>query len=194
MSDEDRIRWDQRYGDGAYETRTHPSALLAQWIDRLPRGRALDVACGAGRNSLWLAKHGYSVTSVDISSVALDRLRRAADGLAVATVEVDLDHGLPELQGRFDLIIKMRFMNLSLLHSLFERLGPGGVLVCEILLQGGDASVGPSFGPLAPRFRAAPGVLLNAAKGLQVMYYDEGPVMDPDGRVVYLARLIGRRL
>ncbi len=190
MSDEDRVRWDQRYGDGAYESRTHPSALLTQWVERLPRGRALDVACGSGRNSLWLVKQGYSVTSVDISTVALARLRQAADGLPITTLEADLDHDLPELPGRFDLVIKMRYLNLPVLPRLIELLSPGGVLVCEVLLQGGDVTVGPS----SPRFRAEPGALLGAAKGLQVMHYDEGPVADPDGRSVRLARLIGQRL
>jgi hypothetical protein len=100
----------------------------------------------------------------------------------------DLDEGLA-IEGRFDLIIKMRFLNLDLLPGLIDRLDAAGVLVCEVLLQGGhgDAVPAPSS------FRAMPGALLRAARGLDVMYYDEGPVVDPDGRTVFLARLIGRR-
>ena len=78
MSNTDREKWNERYTSGAYAARTHPTQLLADWIDQLPRGRALDVACGAGRNALYLAEHGYAVDAVDISSVALDRARAAA--------------------------------------------------------------------------------------------------------------------
>ena len=50
MSRADRKKWNERYRAGAFAERTHPSALLEDWIDRLPLGRALDLACGAGRN------------------------------------------------------------------------------------------------------------------------------------------------
>jgi SAM-dependent methyltransferase len=191
MSDEDRVRWDQRYRDGAYESRTHASALLVQWQERLPVGRALDLACGAGRNSLWLSARGHAVVAVDISGVALQRLRSAAQraGMNIDTLAFDLDRGLPDLAGEFDLIIKMRYLNLALLPQLAGHLAQGGVLVCEVLLKTDDAGAGPT----APRFRAAPGELLAAARGLEVMYYDEGAVVDPDGRTVHLARFIGRR-
>jgi len=188
MSSEDRSKWNTRYLDGAYESRTHPSALLVEWQDRLPVGRALDVACGAGRNSLWLAERGNQVTAVDISDVALRRLGDHAGVGRIETVELDLDQGL-SIEGRFDLIIKMRFLSLKLLPTLVDRLDSGGVLVCEVLLQSGQGDAAPA----PSSFRAAPGALLATAQGLEIMYYDEGPVMDPDGRTVLLARLIGRR-
>jgi len=188
MSSEDRSKWNARYLDGAYESRTHPSALLVKWQDRLPVGRALDVASGAGRNALWLAERGYEVTAVDISDVGLRRLAERAGAAKIETVELDLDQGFP-IKGPFNLIIKMRFLSLKLVPTLVERLDAGGVLVCEVLLQSGlgDAAPAPSS------FRAAPGALLVATHGLEIMYYDEGPVADPDGRTVFLARLIGRR-
>jgi len=61
MSDADRERWNARYAAGEYAARTHPSPLLAAWIDRLPRGRALDVACGLGRNAIHLAAQRLNV-------------------------------------------------------------------------------------------------------------------------------------
>ncbi len=89
MSDADRDKWDARYRQGSYRARTHPTELLAEWLPRLPRGRALDVACGAGRNALYLAEAGYEVDAIDISSVALDRLREAAQtrGVEVPCIE-----------------------------------------------------------------------------------------------------------
>ena len=186
MSDDDRERWNRRYRDGAYEQRTHPSALVAEWIDRLPGGRALDVASGAGRNARFLNDLGYCVTALDISGVALSRL---ADAPHIQVITHDLDRGLPTLDGGFDLILKMRFLNLALVPALIDALNPGGVLVCEVLLQGGPAEVGPA----GPRFRAAPGALRTAAQALVVMHDSEGEVIDPDGRSVNLARLIARK-
>ncbi|WP_025769277.1 methyltransferase domain-containing protein [Thioalkalivibrio sp. HK1] len=93
MSDADKERWNARYASGEYIARTHPSDLLASWIDRLPRGRALDVACGAGRNAIFLASKGYRVEAMDISSVALERAskRAQAEGLEVRWIEADLE-------------------------------------------------------------------------------------------------------
>jgi tellurite methyltransferase len=186
MSDDDRERWNQRYRDGAYEQRAHPSALVAEWIDRLPRGRALDVASGAGRNARFLNALGYSVTAIDISPVALSRL---ADAPRIQVIAHDLDHGLPAFDAGFDLVLKMRFLNLGLVPALIDVLNPGGVLVCEVLLQGGSDEVGPA----GPRFRATPGALRAAADALLVMHDYEGEVIDPDGRSVHLARLIARK-
>ena len=65
MSEADRKRWNERYKAGAYGQRTHPSALLAtmveQWLPVRGGARALDLACGAGRNALYLAEQGYQV-------------------------------------------------------------------------------------------------------------------------------------
>ena len=186
MSDDDRLLWNQRYLEGAYGSRTHPSALLVEWLDRLPRGRALDVACGAGRNARYLAANGYTVVAVDISAVALETLGGVP---GIQTISHDLDHGLPSLGDSFDLIIKMRFLNLDLLPALIDHLRPGGVLVCEVLLAAGAGATGPA----SPRFRAAPGALRAAAGRLEPWYDHEGEVIDPDGRVVHLARFIGRK-
>ncbi|MBI5747375.1 MAG: methyltransferase domain-containing protein [Nitrospirae bacterium] len=66
--------WDTRYLTGDYSPAKEPSRLLAQLLTLLPKGRALDIACGEGRNAIFLAKSGYEVDAVDISSVALERV------------------------------------------------------------------------------------------------------------------------
>ena len=193
MSAAERDKWDARYRDGAYESRTHPTALLAEWLPRLPRGRALDVACGAGRNALYLAANGFSVTAIDISRVALDRARRAAAqrSLEVSWLCEDLD-GDPERAlpaGAFDLIVWVRYVHRSLMPHLVARLADGGALLCEQHLAT-DAAVA---GPTSPGFRLAPGELRDVATGLRIAYSYEGLVVDPDGRSVALAQLIGTK-
>ena len=77
----DRQRWDQRYRDGIYAARSWPSAYLRQLHDDgliQPRGRALDVACGRGRNSLYLSAKGYDVDAVDVSATAIAYAANAA--------------------------------------------------------------------------------------------------------------------
>ena len=193
MSAAERDKWDARYRDGAYEGRTHPTALLEQWLPRLPRGRALDVACGTGRNALYLAANGFSVTALDISSVALDRGRRAAAerGLTVewlcADLDDDPDGALPP--GGFDLIVWARYVHKTLMQHLVARLGLGGALVCEQHLKT-DASVA---GPSSAEFRLSPGELRRSAQSLALDFSYEGLVVDPDGRTVALAQLVGRK-
>ncbi len=192
MSAAERDKWDARYRDGAYESRTHATALLAAWLPRLPLGAALDVACGAGRNALYLATHGFAVTALDISAVALERGRREAAqrDLAIEWSCVDLDDqpdaALPP--GPFELIVWVRYIHRTLLPYLLARLAPGGVLLCEQHLLTTAEVVGPSAA-----FRLAPGELARAARGLEVHFRHEGLLVDPDGRTVAVAQLVAAK-
>lgn len=193
MSAAERDKWDARYRDGAYESRTHPTALLAEWLPQLPRGRALDVACGAGRNALFLAVNSYAVTAIDISRVALERGRRAAEerGLTVEWLCADLDEDLERTlpAGPFDLIVWARYVHKKLMPHLVARLDLGGALVCEQHLVN-DA---PVAGPTSSEFRLAHGELRGSARGLRIEHSYEGLAVDPDGRSVALAQLVGTK-
>lgn len=201
MSGSERDKWDERYRSGSYSGRTHPTALLAEWLGELPRGRALDVACGTGRNALHLAAAGFEVDALDISPVGLERGRQAAAarGLEVRWLEADLD-GEPDAalpDGPYDLIVWVRYVNAALMAPLVRRLAPGGWLLCEQHLESSAAVVGPS----SPQFRLRPNELLRSflaaavsADELVVRYYREGIVTDPDGRPAALAQLLGCRL
>ncbi|HJP35877.1 MAG TPA: methyltransferase domain-containing protein, partial [Gammaproteobacteria bacterium] len=127
MSEADREKWEKRYREGSYRARTHPTELLAEWLPRLRRGRALDVAAGAGRNALFLAQAGYEVDALDISSVALDRLREtaAARGLTVNRIVTDLEsEPLPDRN--YDLIVMVRYTSADLISRLLPLLSEGG--------------------------------------------------------------------
>ena len=185
MSAAERDKWDARYRDGAYEGRTHPTALLAEWLPHLPRGRALDVACGAGRNALYLAANGFDVVALDISRVGLER------GLPVDWLYADLDEdpagALPA--GPFDLIVWVRYVHRTLMPHLIAHLGAGGTLVCEQHLRTDD----PVAGPTSAEFRLAAGELRRSAQTLHIKHDYEGLAVDPDGRSVALVQLIGTK-
>ncbi len=190
MSDADRERWNARYASGEYAARIHPSPLLAAWIDRLPRGRALDVACGPGRNAIHLAAHGYAVDAMDISGVALAKARERAEaaGVAVRWVETDLE-GAEVARDAYDVIVVARFLDRRLIPRLADALRPGGHIVYEHHYLT-PADVG---GPKSRRFRARPNELLERFRTLRVLSWEEGTVTDPDGRRMALARLVACR-
>jgi tellurite methyltransferase len=191
MSGADRDKWNQRYREGAYEQRSHPSTFLQSWIGRIPPGRALDVACGAGRNALYLAARSFEVDAVDISAQALERARDTAyrSGLCVNWLEHDLDEPLV-LDSSYQLILIIRYVNLPLIRRLATSLAPGGYLVCEQhLVTGADV-----IGPTNPAYRVNPGDLRAAAGRLRIHHLKEGLVPDPDGRTAALAQLVAQKV
>ena len=187
MSDADRERWNARYAAGEYVARIHPSPLLTAWADRLPRGRALDVACGRGRNAIHLAAHGYAVDAMDISGVALAGARERAEaaGVAVNWIETDLDR--PDIaRDAYDVIVVARFLYRPLIPRLVDALRPGG----HVVYDHHYITPGVVDGPKSRRFRARPNELLERFRALRVLSYEEGIVTDPDGSRMALARLV----
>lgn len=190
MSRADREKWQARYRAQEKDRVSHPSVLLEQWIERIPAGRALDAACGTGRNALLLAARGFTVDAVDISAEALERARRVAreKGLAVNWIEHDLDAPM-QWSGPYALILIIRYVNLELIESLKKQLAPGGYLVCEQHMDT-DADV---VGPSSPRFRVRPGTLPELATGLRIRHSEETLTTDPSGKRVAVARLVAQR-
>ncbi len=131
MSQADRDKWNQKFGEGSH-TSGEPSSFLLAKADQLPSGgRALDIAGGVGRNALWLASRGLEVTIADNSDVGLSmaRQRAAEAGLALNTQLVDLEQE-PLPAGPWDLVIKVLYMQRSLFQTIPEVLRPGGLMVC----------------------------------------------------------------
>jgi SAM-dependent methyltransferase len=195
MSVEDQEKWDARYREGAFAGRTHPARLLAEWLPRLPKGRALDLGCGAGRNALYLAQHGYQVDALDISPVGLGRARQRAEeeGVVVAFVQQDLED-VELATDQYDLIVVIRYLNRVLIPRLADALKPGGVLLTEHHLVFDPArSDQAEVGPKNPAFRMQPGELARLTDALTTDFYHEGLITDPDGRAVALAQFVGHK-
>ena len=85
----DRQQWDERYSGAEFEWSMHPNQFAAAELAGLPPGRALDLAAGEGRNSVWLAERGWSVTAVDFSRVGLAKGRRLSAARGLADGQVD---------------------------------------------------------------------------------------------------------
>lgn len=135
MSDEEA--WNTRYAESDRIWSGNPNDALVVEVSDLPPGRALDLGCGEGADAVWLARRGWQVTAVDISTVALGR---AAEHAAEAGVSVDwqhhdLEHTFPD--GAYDLVSAQflhfwgEFDREKILRRAAATVAPGGVLLIE---------------------------------------------------------------
>jgi SAM-dependent methyltransferase len=176
-----RERWNERYArgdlvpfpDAAAPWLVEHRALLANG------GRALDVACGDGRNARYLAEQGYDVVAIDASDVVIDALRAAARqrDLEVDARVVDVESE-PLPAGPFDAIVVMNFLHRDLFGPLRDALAPGGLLFYETLAQAHVEQLGHSFNPA---YLLEPGELPRAFAGLEIVAEQDGVVERPGG-------------
>lgn len=128
--EDERSHWDSLFNTTAYVYGTEPFPFLRESIKYLPNGRALDLACSEGRNSVFLAKKGFDVTGVDYSDVALRKARRLAheNRVSIKTVNADLtDYAIkPE---SYEVIVNIDFLLRSLIPQIKRGLKHGGVVI-----------------------------------------------------------------
>ena len=145
-----------------------PSAWVERWAALIPKGRVLDVACGAGRHSRFLLARGHEVVAVDREPLTLAGVR---------FVRADLEDGSPwPLPGeRFQGIVVANYLHRPLLPLLEESLAPGGILIYETFMQGNERYGKPSN----PAFLLQPGELWRAFPGLHVLAFEQGLAAQP---------------
>lgn len=198
MTESDQIRWNRRYEGGAYADRPHPGDFLKANIEDLPVGKALDLACGRGRNSLFLADRGFDVEGIDVSDIALDQAQNSAEerNLKIRWVCQDLSDNPDLPPGPYSLIIMFRFVADHLLPQLSRRLVHGGHVMVEEHLRWPDENL-ELAGPKSERFRIAPGMLrqwVEEDPDLEVVVHTEGLVTEPDGTKAAVSRMLARRI
>ena len=119
--------WDERYRRGEHAG-SGPSRLLVRAVETLPPGRALDIACGAGRHAVFLAERGFTVTAVDSSRVAIEITERRARerGVRLDAHVADLERGefviAPEA---YDLISIFYYLQRDLFPQIRAGIKPG---------------------------------------------------------------------
>ena len=131
MTDKDRIKWDAKYLEKPI--RTDPSGIVTKYWHLAQPGKALDIASGNGRNSIYLAKKGFVVDAVDISTVASDHLVGRHPNIRVLCADLD-NWKIP--QNQYDLIINIRFLDRNLFPQIQAGLKAGGILIFESFLNG----------------------------------------------------------
>ena len=130
-----REDWNARYAQQELVWSAEPNRLFAAEVAALSPGRALDLACGEGRNAVWLAEQGWRVTGVDFSDVALAKAAElaASRGVEVEWVVADVLDYEPERHG-FDLValLYLQLPSEELVQALRSATGSvarGGTLV-----------------------------------------------------------------
>jgi SAM-dependent methyltransferase len=182
------MHWEARYGDRA-TAHQPPSPLLDRARVWLPPGCALDLACGNGRHTLWLARHGWSAIGIDFAFAGLRNLMHSAhaEGLPVAAIQADLEQ-LPLPRDRFDVVVNIRYLQRSLFPSLQASVRRGGVIVFETFLR----EHGALGHPRNPAFLLDPGELAARFSQFETLLYDEGRCETESGPA-FLARAVMRR-
>jgi len=189
---EDQRHWDQKHAaEGGSEI---PSAFLVEILHagswEIPRGRALDIATGKGRNALFLAQQGFEVEGIDISAAALADAERCAREklLRVTWRQADLETAvLPAAY--YDLIVKINYLERSLVPQIKSALKTGGFVIFETYLTGQEAMGHPKN----PAYLLGQNELLELFRGFRVLLYREGRFAE-GGKPAYRAGLFAQKI
>ena len=190
ISDQDR--WDNRFRGTKFALGKKANSLLRRHIGRLPKGKALDIATGEGRNAIFLAQQGFDVDAVDISAVGLRKAQRLAKEMKVKinAILADLDsHQIGK--ERYDLIADFYFLNRRLIPKIKKGLKNGGRVIFETyILEHRDLG---TTGPKDPKYFLKPNELISLFKGFRILFYREG-IFKEGGKRKAIASLIAEKI
>jgi tellurite methyltransferase len=188
----DRKRWDQRFKGEEFAFGKKANPFLRRHIALLPKGKALDLATGEGRNAVFLAQHGLDVDAVDISEIGLRKAQKLAREMRVKihTFLADLDtYQIGREQ--YDLITNFYFLDRSLVQKMKRSLKKDGMVVFETYtLEHRRLGTG---GPKDPRYFLTPNELLNLFKEFRILFYREG-IFKEGGKRKAIASLIAQKI
>ncbi len=179
-NEEPRARWDLKYQQGL-PSLTEPDPFFVSACEQFvcpsfPNGgMALDVAGGLGRHALWLASRGWQVTVVDVSDVAIGKLRQAALEKDVKLELLVADASEYNFEpSRFDLVVLFYHLDRDPFPRIVSALKPGGLLICKMSLRwtSSGKSMGATTHPLERN------ELPSLLSELHVLSHQERPIRD----------------
>jgi 2-polyprenyl-3-methyl-5-hydroxy-6-metoxy-1,4-benzoquinol methylase len=188
----DQKRWDERFGKKDFAFGKEPNPFLKKHIRFLPKGRALDIASGEGRNAVFLAQNGFEVDAADISERGLKKAQALArkKEVEIQTFLVDLDQYQIEKE-RYDLIANFYFLKRRLIPRIKKGLKKGGKVIFETyLLEHKTLGTG---GPRQTKYFLKPNELLRLFKGFRILFYREG-IFREGGKRKAVASLIAEKI
>ena len=185
-----REKWDLRHRESSSHPPPDPTAFLVECFPLLPRphgaSRALDWACGAGQNAVYLAERGWPVLAVDFSPAALDRTAAHAAARHVAIRRTPLNAFPAHFTGlvlteadleicalpvaAFDLVLCFHYLDRSAFARIELALRPGGHLLYESFTE---LQLSNAEGPRDPTHLFSAGELRTAFPHLDVLFYRE---------------------
>jgi SAM-dependent methyltransferase len=155
--------WNARYASRE-EIASEPAALLVQAASQMPPGRALDLACGAGRNALWLASRGWEVTAIDGAEEAIRLVREHDPAIDARVLDLEADAPLPFPDESFDLVAILYYLHRPLFAEAKRIVKRRGVVVCAVKMRG--------------TYRVKPGELAQHFEELEVLRSSEGEIAE----------------
>jgi tellurite methyltransferase len=187
----DKTRWNKRFGEKKFALGKEPNPFLKKHIHLLPKGKALDIASGEGRNAVFLAKQGFEVDAVDISEKGLKKAQKLArgQGVKIKTLFVDLDEYQIEKE-RYDLIANFYYLRRRLIPGIKKGIRKGGKVIFETyLLEHRTLGTG---GPKQAKYFLKPNELLRLFKNFRILFYREG-IFKEGGKKKAVASLIAEK-
>jgi SAM-dependent methyltransferase len=148
-----------------------PSQLLIDSAADVAPGRALDLACGAGRNAAWLAGRGWDVVAIDGASEAIRLVREQDARIDARVLNLESNAPLPFGDATFDLVAILYFLHRPLFAEAKRVLRPGGMLVTAIRARG-----------INPRYCISLDALLGELAGLEIVHTSGGEITEAVAR------------
>ena len=184
---DERERWNARYAAQGERALAAPNAFLRAHLAMLPKGTVLELAMGEGHNAIFLAQHGFSVTGVDISDVAVARALRLADitGVTIEARQADLST-LTLPVDTYDVVACFHYLQRNLLPQIVDALRPGGMVIYETFSRE-QAQHGH---PTNPAYLLQPNELLQTFQALRIRVYRDVVVEGPQAVVSLIAEKI----
>ena len=186
----ERASWDERYANGQFSS-AEPHKLLTEIVGKLQPGLALDLACGTGRNSIFLAENGWEVSAVDNSSVGVEIARERAEhkGLDINFVVADLEKSEFVIEPEaYDLICDLYYLQRDLFPKMKLGVRSGGMIISTIQIHGDDEEQG--------RFDLREGELRGFFSEMEILHYHETEAADTDAGDHHrrTAEIVARRI
>jgi len=180
---EDKERWNKRHVEKPMRENVEP--IVEKYIDFAQNGNALDIACGVGRNTHYIADKGFLVDAVDISDYALGEVKNIA---TIKKIETDLDKYNLAVN-KYDLIVNINYLNRRLLPQMKEALKSNGILIFETFI----VAHGDFTQPANPEYLLRKNELLHTFIGLDIIYYEERDDVNLRGEKTRVASLVARK-
>ncbi|HJQ38879.1 MAG TPA: class I SAM-dependent methyltransferase [Thermoanaerobaculia bacterium] len=157
--------WNERYRttDGV-EIDHEPAPLLLQAAGELPPGRALDLACGAGRNASWLVSRGWEVVAIDGAAEAIRIVREHEPRIDARVLDLETDAPLPFEDESFDLVAILFYLYRPLFAEARRVVRRNGIVVAAARMSGS--------------FAIAPGELRSYFESDEVLHQREGEIAE----------------
>jgi SAM-dependent methyltransferase len=188
----DQKRWDERFRKKGFSLGKGANSFLRKHLHLLPKGKALDIAAGEGRNAVCLALHGCDVDAVDVSPVGLKKARMLARemGVRIHPLVADLDTFELEKE-QYDLIANFYYLSRKLIPKMKKGLRKGGRIIFETyVVDQRDLRTG---GPRHLKYFLKHNELLRLFRGFRILFYREG-IFREGGRKKAVASLIAEKI